>query len=282
MLTSGWVLVATNTLDDFKENCWSIAHWLGEHLKEDTLVILVRQKSQSLQFLQLSGGQHTLANARGDLEVVIMVGGRHEIEASHGTALLHLAHGVEDIIGLQRDVLHTSSVVVLQKVLNLRLSWSTKSWLVHWEQNELVVVRQDHRVQTTVNSSNIVRSEFGELVESSSGHQIIHRLEQLRHIVDNMIDTVQTDVVAASNCDGFVVGQSRAIEFATQEAKNSIAKQLDFRNCARLSSVATVQNMWGKNRNSTVLNSTLVGRSSIIDTNGDGANRISVLYITTK
>jgi hypothetical protein len=68
-------------------------------------------------------------------------------------SLLHLPHGLEDVIGLQGKMLHTATIIVLQIGLDLRFSLGTESWLIDRQQHKFIIGSHYHGVKTRVNST---------------------------------------------------------------------------------------------------------------------------------
>mmetsp|Transcript_21487 Transcript_21487/g.46227 ORF Transcript_21487/g.46227 Transcript_21487/m.46227 type:complete len:370 (-) Transcript_21487:350-1459(-) len=261
---------ASDSLYDLEEERRAVCHRLGKDLQQETLVVAVGEDAQLLALAQLGVVKGVLADALAEGGVVLRSWPLHEIKPAAPRANLpHRANRREDIVSLERDVLHSGAVVLLEVGEDLRLAPRAVRWLVERQQHALVVGCEDHGVEPRVDGAHVVSSELSELVEATQVLHVVDHLEQLRHVADHVVETSDAQAARRGRRARRVPGQEgqRAIVkcVAGDETQYGIAVELYLGHRASRVGVGA----WRGARRSATLQGLIVGQLRVHDAHAD-------------
>mmetsp|Transcript_28776 Transcript_28776/g.77465 ORF Transcript_28776/g.77465 Transcript_28776/m.77465 type:complete len:228 (-) Transcript_28776:860-1543(-) len=138
---------AAYALNDLQEDGRAVAHWLGEDLKQHTLVVAIGKEAEFFALGELVFCEGALAEAGRQRLVVLLTGSVHELKTTSTLErAAHSSHCVEDVVSLEGDVLDPRAAVLVQVGLDLGLALATRGGLVDWEEHEFIVGCKHHGV----------------------------------------------------------------------------------------------------------------------------------------
>src|SRR5512133_2820890 len=176
-------------LDHLEENGRSVLRRLREDLQQIAVLVAV---SQDLEALQVGIVLADLADAALDLVVVRVRG----VEEEHAP-LLHRLDGADDVLALQRNVLHAGSVVELEVLLDLALALALCR-LVDRELDLAAAVRHHLRHQSRVLGLDLVVAEVDDVRHPEDAlvelDPVVHATEL--DVTDDMVERLQADARA--------------------------------------------------------------------------------------
>mmetsp|Transcript_7652 Transcript_7652/g.18802 ORF Transcript_7652/g.18802 Transcript_7652/m.18802 type:complete len:473 (+) Transcript_7652:128-1546(+) len=216
---------APDPLNNLNEERGPIPHRLGEHLKQDALVVLVHQDAELLAPLELLLRQ-PVADLLPQALVIPFRGPRHELKTSERLHLAHLPQRLEDVVRLQRQVLHAGPDILLQVGLDLALPLGPEGWLVDGEEHHLVVAGRHDAVEARVHRTHVLRGELGELVEPGRVHEVVVRREHVWHVAHAVVQPLEAvrNVLAF---DLLVAWHEISRKVAAQEPEVDVAVEAD-------------------------------------------------------
>lgn len=104
------------SLDDFVEQSWSVLNGLSEYLEQVSLVVVIYQDLVLLENVQVLAD--LVVQLREVLPQIVIIVVRNGKEL--GSSRPHGLHCVDDLIGVERNVLDSRSLVVVHVLLDLR------------------------------------------------------------------------------------------------------------------------------------------------------------------
>src|SRR6266511_2897641 len=193
----------TVPLDHLEEQSRSVLGRLGEDLEQITLRVTVREDAQPAQVVPVLAD---LADPIIDV-LVVRVGGREEDDA----AFLQRLHGADDVVTLERHVLHARTAVELEVLLDLALALALGR-LVDRELDLSLAVGHDLRHERRVLRVNLLVGEVDDVRES---HRALVELDPVVHppeldVPDDVVDQLQAHArrrTAVCRCDLLKAGQ---------------------------------------------------------------------------
>mmetsp|Transcript_3937 Transcript_3937/g.11405 ORF Transcript_3937/g.11405 Transcript_3937/m.11405 type:complete len:310 (+) Transcript_3937:135-1064(+) len=194
---AAWLLLAVvrraaDALDNLEEERRSVSDWLREDLKENTLVVTVCKDAQFLAERNLRVRERVGSDASPEVFVVCLTRPLHELEAAaRCEGFAHSLYGGEDIVGLESDVLHPRTAMLLEVGLDLGLALAPRCGLVHREQHELVVAREDHGVEARVDGAHVCRGELCKFVKAGGSHDVVYGWQKFTHVAHDVVDAVK-------------------------------------------------------------------------------------------
>jgi hypothetical protein len=106
-----------SSLDHLQKQRGPVLHVLGEDLQQIPVLVVIDQDLQFLQNIQIFGDSDLAVLQLVAKNVVVAVGHLQELHSP----LLQVPHRFDDVLGVEGDVLHPSSPVVLHVLLDLAL-----------------------------------------------------------------------------------------------------------------------------------------------------------------
>ena len=159
-------------LDDLEEHRRTVLDRLGEDLEQVAVLVAVDED------LQLAQGLHRHPGLAGPLAegLVVRVRGVEELDAGRA----HVADGLHDVVGVQRDVLDAGTAVELQVLVDLGLLLGDRG-LVERELHLQGAVRDDLRHQRAVLGRDVVAHE---LLHVREAHDVVVEPDPLVHLAE--------------------------------------------------------------------------------------------------
>jgi hypothetical protein len=113
------------SLNDLEEKCRSVLNWFGENLKKIALVIVVNQNFELLQgcniFLYLNAGMFKALSQ----PFIVSIRNGQELN----TSVLKSCDSLNDVGSRESNMLYSSSTIVINVLLDLRLSLSISGFI---------------------------------------------------------------------------------------------------------------------------------------------------------
>ena len=108
------------SLNNLQEQRWPILNILGKNLQQISIFIIINQNLQLLQNLQILFDFHIAVGQILAKHIIVSIRNGQEMHA----ASAQIPNGLDDIVGIESDMLNASTTIILDILFDLRLSLS--------------------------------------------------------------------------------------------------------------------------------------------------------------
>lgn len=207
------------TLDDLNEDSGAVLNGLGEDLEQVAGLVVVNKD------VELLDGVQVLSNLGGgalETEAQVLVVGGGDGQEVHATST-EVANSLDDVGGVEGDMLNTGTAVVLAVLSDLRLLLA-HSGLVDGHLDLLGGVGHDDGAESRVLGVDLGVIDGPEAVEAEL---LLVHLAGLEHLTVGLVADAVVDEVQADNGEDVLEGVLVAGENVSGEEKTLVSVALD-------------------------------------------------------